>query len=207
MGLQGENSHGVNEYKDNSQFCLDFLENQGYHLHRSTDDGGESMTTRDVLNTALGRAKMTQNGLAELVDIAPQRLSYKMVNNSVKADDLIRMLDVLGYEIALKSKETGETFDVNQFRAGHGRHLRKMSDKVTYDTKLSGALSNSFYADGEHEYGDDGSAEELYLDREGRYFIAEYHDDPSLDRIQSVSPNVAKAFIEKYGTEIEKTPQ
>ena len=44
------------------------------------------------------------------------------------------------------------------------------------------------------------------LDKRGRYFMAEYHED-GRDRIRVVSPSVAAAFIEKYGTDIEKGPE
>jgi len=36
--------------------------------------------------------------------------------------------------------------------------------------------------------------------------MAEYHED-GRDRIRVVSPSVAAAFIEKYGTDIEKGPE
>ena len=78
-------------------------------------------------------------------------------------------------------------------------------DKVFYDTGAADALSNSFYEDGVSEY-KDGEACELYVDKKGRYFMAEYHEDGK-DRIRSVSPSVAAAFIEKYGTKIEKGPK
>ena len=163
------------------------------------------MTALGILNTAIGRRQKTKADAAEILGIAPQRISYRVTKDTMKAEELLRLLDALDLEIVLRDRTTGELVEVNDFRKGHGRHVRKMADRVTYDTEMSGAIANSFYEDGENEYGALGVAEELYLDRQGRYFIVEYNrDDPSKDRVSPVSANVAKAFIEKYGTEIEK---
>ena len=82
-----------------------------------------------------------------------------------------------------------------------------MVDRVTYDTAASNAISNNFYADGVNEY-TDGKAMELYIDKEGRYFFAEYSNwEGGKDRISPVSAAEAAAFIEKYGTELDKKPK
>ena len=37
--------------------------------------------------------------------------------------------------------------------------------------------------------------------------MAEYHTDTSKDRLRTVQSSVAAAFVEKYGTQIEKGPK
>lgn len=163
------------------------------------------MVTRDILDTALGRAHLTQNDAAAAVGLTPNQLSYKMANNTMRVELLIEILDKLGYDLALVDRSTGNTVPVVTFRNGHGRRVKNMFNHVLLDTKVASALSNSFYEDGEHEYREDGTAEELYVDKRGRYFITKYHaDDPEKDQSKTVSASVAKEFIERYGTEIEK---
>ena len=75
-----------------------------------------------------------------------------------------------------------------------------MVDRVIYDTAASEAIANDFWADGENEY-NDGKALELYIDKENRYFFAEYSSWEGVkDRICPVSAEDAATFIEKYGT-------
>ena len=82
-----------------------------------------------------------------------------------------------------------------------------MVDRIIYDTASSDAIANNFYADGENEY-TDGKALELYMDKEGRYFFAEYSSWEGVkDRITPVNAEAAASFIEKYGTEIDKAPK
>ena len=48
----------------------------------------------------------------------------------------------------------------------------------------------------------------LAIDKEGRYFFAEYSNwEGGKDRISPVSAAEAAAFIEKYGTELDKKPK
>lgn len=102
-------------------------------------------------------------------------------------------------------RKTGEILKPHV--SGHGRRLCGNCDKITFDTAAAEAISNSFYEDGVNEFNADGEAAELYVDSEGRYFMAEYHTDTSKDRLRTVQSSVAAAFVEKYGTQIEKGPK
>lgn len=142
---------------------------------------------------AARRAGMDINSLAQKIN----------VRESIRADEFFELLESLGVDVTFTVKGTNTVLDHK--KTGHGRRVRGMSDGEKYDTKYSEALSNSFYVDGIHEYGEDGLAEELYVDQEGRYFFAEYNrDEPSRDRVRAVRSNIAVAFMEKYGSEIEK---
>ena len=148
---------------------------------------------------------MTQNDAAAAVGLTPNQFSYRMANNTVRVELLIEILDKIGYDLALIDRRTGETIPIVTFRKGHGRRVKNMFNHVLLDTNSSGALANSFYADGENEYNEDGTAEELYVDKRGRYFITKYYrDDPSQDKNKTVTADVAREFIQKHGTEIEK---
>ena len=163
------------------------------------------MTVREVFDSVLPAVGKNHETAVAPLGWTKQKISSKMVRNSLKAAELLDILEANGIEPLFRVKETGEIITVRI--PGHGRRVRGVSDGVKYDTGKSSAISGTFYADGVHEYDDNGEAQELYIDQQGRYFFAEYNrTDPSKDRVRSVPGGVAAAFIEKYGTEI-RNPQ
>ncbi|MBE6666886.1 MAG: hypothetical protein E7607_01055 [Ruminococcaceae bacterium] len=170
-----------------------------------TSNGGEGMNAKDMLLAALRETKTTQAEAATKVGWMPQQLSQRIVRNSIRADDFLSLLEAIGIEVTLTVRDTGNP--VRVYVKGAGRRVKAMVDRVTYDTAASNAISNNFYADGVNEY-TDGKAMELYIDKEGRYFFAEYSNwEGGKDRISPVSAAEAAAFIEKYGTELDKKPK
>ena len=160
------------------------------------------MTTREVLSAILLTAGKSQADVAAMMGWSPQSLSQRLVRDTLRSDDFLKIVELLGIEVTFTVKDSGKIVKIRN--AGHGRRLRKMSDRVIFDTTRADAISNSFYADGTNEYDENGEAQELYIDDEGRYFVAEYHTDASKDKIRAVPASLAVAFIEKYGTTIEK---
>ena len=170
-----------------------------------TSNGGEGMNAKDMLLAALRETKTTKAEAATKVGWMPQQLSQRIVRNSIRADDFLSLLEAIGIEVTLTVRDTGNP--VRVYVKGAGRRVKAMVDRVTYDTAASNAISNNFYADGVNEY-TDGKAMELYIDKEGRYFFAEYSNwEGGKDRISPVSAAEAAAFIEKYGTELDKKPK
>ena len=184
---------------------LDNVNGLVYDDVNSTMDGGATMTSKEVLAAVLKATGKTQAEAATNVGWVPQQLSARLTRNSLRADELLDLLEGIGIELTMTVKETGKV--VRSHIQGAGRRVKAMVDRVTYDTASSDALANNFYADGVNEY-TDGKALELYIDREGRYFFAEYSSwDGVKDRITPVTPETAAAFIEKYGTELDKAPK
>lgn len=169
----------------------------------STPNGGEMMTSKEILTAALKAMGKSQAEGARLMGQNPQWLSARLVRNSLRADEFLNLLDRLGIDVTFTVRETGA--EVRERIKGAGRRVRKMVNRTIYDTAACNALANNFYADGKNEY-TDGRAMELYIDAEGRYFFAEYTKDGAGDHITVSSPEEAAAFISKYGTEIQKAP-
>lgn len=164
------------------------------------------MTAQEVLAAACRAAGTTQAQAAKAINLSPRSLSQRFMRNSLRADDLFKMLDAIGINVQMTVRETGKPVFVNN--SGYGRRVRAMSDRVVYDTGRADALSNSFWEDGEHEYDAYGKASELYIDSEGRYFLAMYTNvEGEKDKVKAVTADVAAAFIEKYGTKLDKSPQ
>lgn len=184
---------------------LDNLSVLVYDEENTEMNGDEKMTSKELLIAALRGTGKTQAEAAAKVGWVPQQLSARLTRNSLRADELLNLLDGIGVELTMTVKETGKV--IRSHIHGAGRRVKAMVGRIIYDTALSDALANNFYADGVNEY-TDGKALELYIDREGRYFFAEYSSWEGVkDRITPVTPETAAAFIEKYGTEIDKAPK
>lgn len=156
------------------------------------------MRAKEVMAAALKATGYTQVQAAKLIGMPEQSFCQKInVRESIKANEFFDLLEAIGIEAMFVVKATGEVLlKGTQFE----RRVVGMSDGVIYDTKDSTLVASSFYADGVNEYGPDGKAQNLYIDKEGRYFAAEYSKEgPSNDRVRSVPVNVAYAFIGQYG--------
>lgn len=162
------------------------------------------MTSRETVEAALTKIGQTQAWLAQQMNWTPQNFCQRLRRGSVRADEFMELMNVMGVDVTFTMRETGEILKPHV--RGHGRRLVGNSDKVTFDTAASEAISNTFYEDGVNEFNADGEATELYVDGKGRYFVAEYHTDARKDRVRTVSASMAAAFVEKYGTQIEKGP-
>ena len=164
------------------------------------------MTPQEVIEAALTKRALTQQEIAVKRGLTPQALGQKILKDTLRASEFLDILDNLDIEVNYTLKEDGQPLKFR--RAGHGRRTKGMSNSLKFDTMYSDALANTFYADGVNEYGEDGVAQELYIDKDGRYFIVEYNqDDPEKDKIHAVHSNIASAFVNSFGPEIEKGPK
>ena len=182
---------------------VDTISVSAYYGKKDAENGGEMMTSKEILSAALKAVDKTQAESAGFIGYNAQQLSSRLVRNSLRADEFLTLLDKIGIDVTFTVRETGAP--LKEHIRGAGRRLRKMVNKVIYDTAASDAISNSFYADGVNEY-KDGWAIELYVDAEGRYFFAKYSEDGSGDHIVTALAEEAATFIGKYGTEIQKAP-
>ena len=170
----------------------------------SEENGGMKMLSKEYLDAALKMTNKKQAYVAAKMGWSPQQLNAKIARGTLRVDEFFEFMDAIGVEVTLTVKDTGE--NVIKRTAGAGRRVKRMVDRVTYDTYKSSALANNFYADGKHQY-NDGRARELYIDMQGRYFFAEYSEkEGESDRINPVSAADAADFIERYGTDLHKGP-
>ena len=156
------------------------------------------MRAKEVFAAALKATGLSQAKLAKMAGMPEQSIGQKInVRESIRADEFFELLDIMGISIVFFVKSTGEAL---LKESQHGKRVVGMSDGVIYDTKESQIVASSFFADGVNEYGPDGKAQELYVDKEGRYFVAEYSDEEDVkDRVRSVPSNMAEAFLKLYG--------
>lgn len=126
-----------------------------------------------------------------------QRLTQAiMQRESITANELFSVLDVLDVSCTFFLNESGKR--LRRYET-HREIVTGNSDTIRFSTAVSKLLASSLYADGENEFGPDGKAIDLYIDKEGRYFIVEHNADPAIQkRIRTVPFHVAKAIIDMY---------
>ena len=158
------------------------------------------LRAKEVLEAALAATGLTQAKVAQIVGMSEQSLGQKInVRESIKANEFFDLLEAIVIETQFIIKDSGKML----LKTAH-RRVKGMSDGIAFDTKEATCIATSFYADGVNEFGPDGQAQDLYIDHDGRYFVAEYTIDPENDRVRSVPYRMAEAFINMYGK--NKTP-
>ena len=159
------------------------------------------MTAKDILDNVFRDTGTTQAEAAEKIGMTPKQLSDRMVRDTLKVGTFIKILEAVGVDAKFIVKATGKEIRVG--RKGYGDRVRCMVDRVTYDTLYSDALSNDFFDDGVNEF-KDGKASELYQDKLGRYFIAEYYNfEGAKNRITPVTKEYAEEFIKTHGEDLK----
>lgn len=160
------------------------------------------MNVKDTLSALFKATGKTKKSVAEAMGWTPCQLSQRIGRETLRADSYIELLDKLGVAVKYVDKETGN--EVHFQTQGNGRRVRRMVDRVIYDTAKSDALAGTFLA---FESGTvpSGMKMELYRDTDGRYFFAQYSNvDGSKDVIIPTTESDAKAFIKKYGNYTSK---
>ena len=163
-------------------------------------EGVMLMNGRALLDAALNDLGITYKEAAEKIGWSKCKISNKLVHDTLRASELLHLLEANGIGVMLVNKNNEEV--IYPYSYGHGEPYAGRDGTILYDTTKAYALSNTFYADGEHEY-TDGKAEELYVDKEHRYFIVHY-EKGKRPYIRGVRESIARAFIEKYGPITEK---
>lgn len=155
------------------------------------------VSAAEILKEAMEAKGFTQRKFAKAIGNSPQNFNQRLNKNSFSANEWVQMLRTLGYEVRIVELESGIEFETR--RKGHGRRVKQVVNGVLYDTYKADAICNDFYLDGEQEY-KDGMAFELYVDSEGRFFIARYVEwENGTDSITTVGKEEAKRLYSKFG--------
>ena len=163
------------------------------------------MTASEKVHQIIKQAGFNDSDVAKELNISRQNLSDKMKRGTLRAETLFKIMDIIGVEVKFYKKSTGK--EIREYIRGDGRPVKAYVDSKLYNTKTSDALANNFYSDGKNKY-NDGRARELYIDREGNYFFAEYFEEEGKkDKINPISAYDAAEFISIYGTTIYKEPK
>ena len=148
----------------------------------------------ESLRSALARKGISQAELARKKGYTKQALNQQLKNNYLRATEWVEMMDQLGVDVVLVDRNTGKELVTEPYVKGFGPAASGYVDRVRYDTTKADAISTTFSKSGDG----DKNGEELYLTRDGQYFLVDYADTAK-PKIIVVEPKVAIAFMEKYG--------
>lgn len=120
------------------------------------------------------------------------------------ADGFFNILDGFGYKAVFTDVNTGETFDcidsVKKLElTRHHANFKAMHQGKYFNTEHSKIITNDF---GDPDiYGEDGIARELYINKVGAYFFAEYKNESNAkNKVRAATKEEAELFIQENGT-------
>ena len=146
------------------------------------------MNTIDFLKKLIAKSGMKQKEVACGLGMTEQTLCNKFRRGSISSKEFVDIIEYLGYEVKVVEKNTEE--EVETRKAGVGERLKMMVNNVKYDTFKASALCHT---DETQE-----TFDELYVDDEGRYFVAHYVKwEGGVSSISPISELAAKMMIER----------
>lgn len=152
--------------------------------------GGDNMTPAQICKELIERSSLQQKEVAEKMGWTEQGICNRFRRNTLSAEDFIKILSILGYEMKIVEVDTND--EVYTRRKGVGERLKMMVNGVRYDTYKADAICHSdesediFY--------------ELYRDDEGRYFVAQYVKwDGGVSAISPIGEEDAHKLMKKLG--------
>ena len=86
------------------------------------------MTAKDALVAALYRTGHTQESAARLIGWNGQQISQRLARNSMRADELLTLMDAIGVDVTFTVRKTGEV--LREHTTGHGRRVHGTVDKT-----------------------------------------------------------------------------
>lgn len=147
------------------------------------------MTPAEIVKDLINRSTMRQKEVAEKMGWTEQTISNKLRRNSLKAEEYLKMLEILGYELKIVERDTSE--EVFTRRKGIGERLKMMVNGVKYDTYKADAIC--------HSDENEDIFFELYVDQEGRYFVAQYVNwEGGINSISPIGEEDAKRIVTKF---------
>lgn len=151
-------------------------------------DHEERKPVGDVIRELLQEAEISYAQAAKWIDISASTFGSKVKGSTFYADEAVEVLYNLGMEI----KIVKEAHLVNKKYGGIGPNFRMMVNRIIYDTSKSIALC--------HNEWNDGWRMELFVDEEGRFFVAHYTSlEGAKPFISEMSKNDAMMMYAKYG--------
>lgn len=146
---------------------------------------GDILSVSDAIKQAISESDRRQKEVAAHMGWTPQNFANRLKNNTVDADEWVKIAKFLGYEVKMVS--TGGV-ELRERAKGVGHRVVKMVDGVTYDTDKSEAICHTSKLT--------GSFFELYRDPEGQHFIVLYAEWLEDGIVMPIDESHAQKFAE-----------
>ena len=172
----------------------------GYNAVSASKNGGANvkLTASEIIRKAIAVNGFSLASFGRILGCTGQNVSLKLSRNSVSADEFISWLDMLGFDVAVFSRNNLVNIEDCSDMKGPVRHIVRMIDGKHFNNKTAQAVSNNFMP-GDSIYDEFGKATELYKIEDGTYIFVEYNEDPKKDVVSIAPRSAAEAFIASYG--------
>lgn len=149
-------------------------------------EGGTDMNASEKTKELINRSGTLNKDVAEHLGCTPAALSNKLRRNTLTAEEFMKIIEFLGYEMKIVNAETSN--EIKERKRGIGERLRMMVNGIKYDTYNADAVGHS-------EPGGD-IFYELYKDEKDRYFVAAYMNwENGVNSISPISEGAAKEMM------------
>ena len=136
-----------------------------------------------------------------------QGIFKKVKSGTIKATDLMELLELLGMKLSVITKNGASVPD----QPAAGERVVRIVNGVKYDTKRCCAIANTFYMGKESKYNNHVAEELLYDPEKGQYILVHYDDGKYVRRkgekrcpwIEVLDPGAAQSFAARCSAQKE----
>lgn len=154
----------------------------------------KDVNVKDLFRKIIGERGVSAYELSRRFGLNEQSLTQKIVQReTIQANEFFNVLESIDVTVTFYDSKTG---DVLLSRDKSRKDVSGMSDFRNYNTAKSVLVTSSYDT---HGFGPDGKGVDLYVDKEGYYFIVEYTEGEEKGRIRAVPVHVANALIDEFG--------
>jgi hypothetical protein len=148
---------------------------------------GVAMSVSEIIEKAIADKGIQKKDIAEKMGWSKQNFSQRLKNNSVSAEEWVKIADIIGCSVEMIT-ESGNT--VVPLSQGVGPKVCKMVNGYMFDTTKSNAICHSSKIH--------GIFFELYKTLEDRYFLVIYTDFEIIGKdypVIEITKDIADTFI------------
>lgn len=158
--------------------------------------GSRNMSVSEMIKQAIATKGLQQKDIAAKMGWSPQNFTNRLKNNTIDAEEWIKLARFIGYEIQMVDVATDTVLKLR--RNSSGPRVVQMIDGYSYDTDKADALCRS-----PKVY---GGWFELFRDMAtGKFFTVAYLETGGSACVAVISRDNARQFYEDCGgTESEK---
>lgn len=184
-------------------FSVDENETKRYNADSTISFEGEpdlKLSASDVIRKAFADSGYSKASFGRVIGCTGQNISLRLSRNSITADEFIKWLDMLGYDVTITSRKTSRSIEDEEVDWNtRVRWTRCVVDGKKFNNRTAEVISNTFAVGTDGIFDENGHASELYKIADGTFILVDYSKEPGKDVVSTASQATAEAFIEKYG--------
>lgn len=154
--------------------------------------GSKNMTVSEMIKQAIATKGLQQKDIAAKMGWSPQNFTNRLKNNTIDAEEWIKLAAIIGYEVQMVDTATDTV--LKQRRSSSGPRVVQMIDGYSYDTDKADSICRSPKVF--------GGWFELFRDMvTGKFFTVAYLETGGSACVAVISKENAKRFYTDCGGE------